>query len=120
MGIIINLFTGTAIFNYAVLGIRMTAIFNYVVRGIRGDPSGEANHPWDNNKLRPGGSQPPAGSAHKQDCTLAGILPGSHVPRVGQAPPPGGHYLKMTINMDFGSSYFLTRKRSNMGQKPLT
>ena len=93
LGIIISLFTGTAIFSYAALGIRMcispgTAILNYVGREISKDPSGEANHPWDNDKLRPGGSQPPAGSAHKQDCTLAGVLPGSHVPRVVQAPPP--------------------------------
>ena len=93
LGTIIKLFTGTAIFSCAASGIRMcifpgTAIFNYVGRGISKDPSGEANNPWDNNKLRPGGSQPPAGSAHKQDCTLAGILPGSHVPRVVQATPP--------------------------------
>ena len=87
LGIIINLYTGTAIFSYAALGIRLcispgTAILNYVGREISKDPSGEANHPWDNYKLRPGGSQPPAGSAHKQDCTFAGVLPGYH------APPP--------------------------------
>ena len=81
LGITINLFTGTAIYGYAALGIRMcispgTAILNYVGREISKDPSGEANHPWDNGKLRPGGSQPPAGSAHKQDCTHAGVLPG--------------------------------------------
>ena len=92
LGIILDLFTGTAIFSYAALGIRTcvspgTAIFNYVGRGISKDPSGEANHPWDNDKLRPGGSQPPAGSAHKQDCTLAGVLQGSYVPREVQGGP---------------------------------
>ena len=110
LGILLDLFTGTATFSYAVLGIRM-CISPGTRDGAR-DPSGEANHPWDNNKLRPGGSQPPAGSAHKQDCTLGGVLPGSLVP------PPGGHYLKITINRHFGSSYFLTRKRPHMGQKP--
>ena len=80
LGIILDIFTGTATFSYAVLGIRM-CISPGTRDGAR-DSSGEANHPWDNNKLRPGGSQPPAGSAHKQDCTLTGILPGYH------APPP--------------------------------
>ena len=90
MGIIINLFTGTAIFNYAVLGIRMTAIFNYVVRGIRRDPSGEANHPWDNNKLRPGGLQPPEAGLLLRKGVGAEALSQTHPPtfKNPSTPPP--------------------------------
>ena len=51
LGIILDLFTGTATFSYAVLGIRM-CISPGTRDGAR-DPLGEANHPWDNNKLRP-------------------------------------------------------------------
>ena len=43
LGIILDLFTGTATFSYAMLGIRM-CISTGTRNGAR-DPPGEANHP---------------------------------------------------------------------------